>query len=100
MDVNAWPKTRNDKNICCPSIFKTSIQQQSKWDVGHIFVTRILPPTNILVFYYGPIYYTISMPIKICKQYEVTIGNFVTCICIHFSLMMTGSLGGHGKWVH
>ncbi len=51
-------------------------------------------------FDYVSIYYTILGPIKICKQYEVTIGNFPTCICIHFASMMTSSLGGHGKWVH
>jgi hypothetical protein len=100
VDVNTWPKLQNDKSICCPSIFKISTQQQNKWEVGHVFVTRILPPTKIPTFEYGPIYYTILGPIKFCKQYEVTIGNFPTCICIHFASMMTSSLGGHGKWVH
>jgi hypothetical protein len=38
VDLNTRLKTQNDKNICYPSIFKISIQQQNKWEVGHVFV--------------------------------------------------------------
>jgi len=34
LDLNAWPKSRNGKKIHCPSIFKLSILQESKWEVG------------------------------------------------------------------
>jgi hypothetical protein len=45
--------------------------------------------------------YILSLgPIENYKQCEVTISNFLACTCIDFVLMMKGSLGAQGKWVH
>jgi hypothetical protein len=46
--------------------------------------------------------YTISFLglIENCKQYDIIIGNFPTCICINFVSMMTSSLGYDGKCKH
>jgi hypothetical protein len=45
-------------------------------------------------------YIIISSPIENHKQYEVTNDNFHACTCMDFVLLMTGSLGACGKWVH
>jgi len=100
MDANSWPKTQNGKNIYCPSTFKFSIQQHKKWEVGHVLVTQILPPTNVHALGYERIYYIILGPIENRNQYEITIGTFLTCSCIDFVSMLTSSLSGRGKWVH
>jgi len=49
VDENSWPKTRNGKNICHPSIFKISTQQYNKWEAEHVCLAQILPPTNVLL---------------------------------------------------
>jgi hypothetical protein len=100
VDVDKWPKTCNKKNIHHVSIFKIFTQQQNKWEVGCVLLANILPPTNVPSPRYGSIYIIISSPIGNHKQYEVIIGNFPTCTCIDFVLMMTGSLSACGKWVH
>jgi hypothetical protein len=33
------------------------------------------------------------------KQYEITMGNFLTCTCLGFATMISSSLGQPGKWV-
>jgi len=50
VDVNAWSKTQNDKSICCPSIFKISIQQQISGRLD-IFLSQgsCHPPTFLLL---------------------------------------------------
>ncbi len=98
--ANNQPKTWSGKNIHCASIFKISTQQQNKWEAGPIILVNILQPTNVPFPGYGKIYKIILGPTENCKQYEVIIGNFPTYTCIDFVLMMTCSLGIHGKWVH
>ncbi len=34
------------------------------------------------------------------QRYNVTIGNFPGCSCVYFDIMLVGSLGGHGVYVH
>ncbi len=55
-DVDNQPKIQNRKNICHVSIFKISNQQQNKWEVGHVLLVNILPPTNVPSPRYGRIY--------------------------------------------
>ncbi len=94
------PKIQNRKNICHASIFKIFIQQQNKCEAKCVLLANILPPTNVPSLKYGGIYIIILGPIEKCKQYKVIINNFHAYICIDFVLMMIGSLGAHGKWVH
>ncbi len=53
LDLDVWPKLRNRKKICCPDIFKLSILQKNKWEVGRIFETTLLTPSNIPPLGYG-----------------------------------------------
>jgi hypothetical protein len=83
--------------MCHDLVFKISIQQQNKWKVKHVLLSNILPPTNVPSPKYGRMYKIILSPIENRKQYEVTIGNFLTCTCIDFVLIMKGSLGACSK---
>jgi hypothetical protein len=99
LDPNAWPKSRNGKKICRPNMFKLSILQENKWEVGWILEATLLTPSNIPPLGYGWIYRLFSGLPKNCKQYEVTINDYSTCNCVDFFSMMFASFGKWGLWV-
>ncbi len=56
LDLDAWPKSRNGKKICCPSMFKLSILQENKWEVGRALKATLLTTLTIPLSRYGQIY--------------------------------------------
>jgi len=52
----------------------------------------ILELTFIPPLRYEYIYHIALGLVENCRQYEVTIGNFLTCTCMYFITMMTNSL--------
>jgi hypothetical protein len=100
MNAYTWQKTQNGKFFCHALVFKISTQQQNKREAERVFLENILPPTNVPSLGYGRIYRIISCPTENCKQYEVTIGNFLAYTYIYFVLMMKCSFGARGKRVH
>jgi hypothetical protein len=81
-------------------MFKLSMQQTNRWEVGQTLEVIVLPSTKVPPPGYGQIYFISSGPPLSIKQYEVMIGNFPNCTCVDFIQMMASSLGGQGKWVH
>ncbi len=69
-----------------------------RWD-RQALETTLLTPLTIPFTRYGRIYYLLFKLLENCKQYEVTITNYLACNCMGFSSMMSTSLGGQGPWV-
>jgi hypothetical protein len=88
LDLDAWPKSRNGKKICRLDMFKLSILQENKWEVGQILEATLLTPSNIPPLEYGWIYRLFSRLPENCKQHEVMINDYSTCNCVDFSSMM------------
>ncbi len=99
MDLNVWPNSRNGKKIHHLGIFKLSILEENKWEVGRTLEATLLTPSNIPPPRYGWIYRLLSGPLGNHKQYEVTISDYLTCNCVDFFSMMVLSLGKWGLWV-
>ncbi len=99
-NLEAWPKTHNNKPIWWTTMLKLSMQQINRWEVGRTLEVVVFPPTKVLPPRCGHIYTINFSPPPSTKQYEVTIGNFLNCTYVDFVQMMVGSLGGWGKWVH
>jgi len=66
--------------------------QENKWKVRLIFEATLLTPSNIPPLGYGQIYCLLSKPPKNCKQYEITIKDYLACNCVDFFSMMVLSL--------
>jgi len=97
----AWPKTRNGKKIRCPGMFKLSILQKDKWQVGQTFEARLLTPSNIPPLGYGWIYRFLSRLSKNHKQYEVTINDYFNLqLCGFFFHDCLGLLASKGHGCH
>jgi hypothetical protein len=60
LDLDVWPKSRNGKKICHPDMFKLSILEENKCEVGRTFEATLLTPSNILLIGYGWIYRVLS----------------------------------------
>jgi len=99
LDPNAWPKSKNGKKICHLDMFKLSILQENKWEVGWALEATLLTPSNIPPPRYGHIYCLLLGLPKNRKQYETMISEYLACNCVDFSSMMSGSLGKQGSWV-
>jgi hypothetical protein len=80
-------------------MFKLSILQENKWEVGQTLEATLLTPSNIPPLGYGQIYRPLSKLPKNYKQYEVTINDYSIYSCVDFSSMMSGSFGKWGPWV-
>ncbi len=52
----------------------------------------------LLLLTHGWIYKIISSATTNQRQYEVIVGNFPTCICVNFVIMLLGLLGRQRKW--
>jgi hypothetical protein len=57
---------------CHPGMFKLSIMQENKWEVGRTLEATLLTPSNIPPLGYGQIYHLLSRLPRNHKQYEVT----------------------------
>jgi hypothetical protein len=57
LDPYVWPKTKNGNNIHHLGMFKLSILQENKWEVGRTFEATLLTPSNIPPPIYGWIYH-------------------------------------------
>jgi hypothetical protein len=88
LDLNVWPKSRNGRKIHLPNIFKLSILQENKWEVGQTLEATSLTPSNIPFPGYGQIYCLLSRSPKNRKQYEVTISDYLACSRVDFASMM------------
>ncbi len=89
-NLEAWPKTHNNKPIQQATMFKLSTQNTYRWEAGWTLEAVILPPIKVS----PPRYYIINFgPLPSTKQYEVMIGNFLNCTCVDFIQMMASSLG-------
>jgi len=99
LDPNAWPKSRNGKKIYHLNMFKLSILQENKWEVGWTLEATLLIPSNIPPLGYRWIYHLLSGSPKNRKQYEVTINDYPTCNCMDFSSVMVTYLNKRGLWV-
>ncbi len=100
LDLNVWPKSRNGKKIRHLGIFKLSILQENKWEVGRILEATLLTPSNILPSGCGWIYHLLSEPPRSPKQYEVIINDYLAYSCIFFSPMMTLMRASRGHGCH
>jgi hypothetical protein len=69
------------------------------WEVGRLLMGIFQPPLEAFSLGYGQIYKILCDEISNKRQYEVTIGNFLACICMDFVTMVSCSLGKCGKWV-
>jgi hypothetical protein len=69
------------------------------WEAGWFLETTINPPLEVPPPRYRWIYKILFGQNPNKKQYEITIGNFPTCICLDFIALMSCSLGWWGKWV-
>ncbi len=49
LDANAWPKTRNNKNLCHPTTFKLSTHQLNTWKACKVLKPQVLPPLMFLL---------------------------------------------------
>jgi hypothetical protein len=67
LDLDAWPKSRNGKEICHLDTFKLSILQKNKWEMGWNLETTLLIPSNIPFLEYGRIYHLLLESQKNCK---------------------------------
>jgi hypothetical protein len=99
LDPNAWPKSRNVKKIYHLDMFKLSILQENKWEVGCTLETTLLIPSNNPPLGYGWIYHLLLGSPKNRKQYEVTISDHPTCNCMDFSSTMATYFNKQGLWV-
>jgi hypothetical protein len=80
-------------------MFKLSILQENKWEVGQTLEVTLLTPSKIPPSRYGQIYCLLLGLPKNDKQYEATINDYLACNYMVFSSMMFGSLGKQGMWV-
>ncbi len=87
----AWPTTQNDKTIKWKMPFKMFKPQYTQWEASWFLKVVVNPLLKVLAHGYGQIYMIIFYAIPNWKQYEITIGNFPTCICLYFVLMLSCS---------
>jgi hypothetical protein len=99
MDDMSWPTSHNGKVVHHIVPFKMSNLHYNWWEVGWFFEATINPPLEVPPPRYGWIYKILSSQNLNKKQYEITIGNFPTCICLDFIATMSNLLGWWGKWV-
>jgi hypothetical protein len=99
VDEMSWPTTHNGKVVRWTIPFKMSNLHYNQWEVGWVFEATINPPLKVLLHGYGRIYKIIFGQNPPQKKYEITIGNFPTCICLDFVIMISSLLGwARGKW--
>jgi hypothetical protein len=79
--------------------FKMSNLHYNWWEASWLLETTINPPLEVPPPKYRWIYKILFCQNPNKKQYEITIGNFPTCICMDFVVMMSSLLGWWGKWV-
>jgi hypothetical protein len=71
----------------------------NRWEVNWFSKVTINAPLEVPLFGYGWIYKILSSQNPNKRQYEVTMGNFLTCICLDFVTMTFNSLSRWRKWV-
>jgi len=82
MDEMSWLITHNGKVVRWIVPFKMSNLHYNQWEVGWLLEATINPPLKVSLHGYGRIYKTLSSQNPNKKQYEITIGNFLTCTCL------------------
>jgi len=94
VDEMSWPTTHNGNVIHQIVPFKMSNLHYNQWEVGHrLFEAIVNPPLEVPLLRYGLIYKILFGQNLNKKQYEVTIGNFPTCTCLDFIIMISNSFG-------
>ncbi len=88
-----WPKTRNGKLVLHTQTFTMSKLHYNWWEAGQFFVATFEPPLEVFAPSYGRIHKITCGKTSNKRQYEVTIGNFLACICLDIVIMVLGSLG-------
>ncbi len=67
--------------------------------MGQTFEATLLTPSKIPPSRYGWIYRLLVGLLENCKQYEVTINDYLACNCVDFSSMMVLSFDKQGPWM-
>ncbi len=88
--------SHNGKVVHCTMLFKMSNLHYSQWETSWFLEATINPPLEVPLLGYGQIYKILFGQNPNNKQYEIIIGNFLTCICLGFVAMMSNSLGWWG----
>jgi hypothetical protein len=92
-DASYWPTTCGGKKMKWPFIFKITHQHTNNWEADNLFTQcTIVPPIDVSSLGYGQIYNILSND----QRHEMTIGNFLRCLCVYFVRMLVGFLGAHG----
>jgi len=99
LDLNAWPKTWNDKIIWCPTIIKLSKKHENEWEAGHVLNANISPLIEVPPLSYGLIYNITFNVDQNKKSYQVIIGDYSSYNCVDVVTIVASSLRRWGKWV-
>jgi len=73
--------------------FKKSNMNYNWWETGQLLEAIVNPPLEVLDLGYGRIYKISFVKFLNKKYHEVTIRNFIACICLNFFTMISSSLG-------
>ncbi len=99
VDEMSWPTSHDGKVVCCRVPFKMSNLHYNQWEDGQLLEAIINPSLEAPLPRYGRIYKIMFGQNPKKKQYEITIRNFLACICLDFVTMIYSSLGQRRKWV-
>jgi hypothetical protein len=100
MDEMSWPTSHNGgKVVCCIVPFKMSNLHYNQWEVGWLLEAIVNPPLKVPPPRYGQVYKILSSQNPNKKQYELTIGSFLTYTCLDFVAMISSLLGWWRRWV-
>ncbi len=85
--------------VQCTLQFTMSKQQYNQWEASWLLAATFQLPLHVLTPRYGQIYKILCGKVVNKMKYEIIIGNFPTCTCMDFVIMISSSLGKWGKWL-
>jgi hypothetical protein len=88
VDEMSWPTTRNGNVVCQIVLFKMSNLHWCWWEASWFLEMTLNTPLEVCLPGYGWIYKVLSGQNLNKRQCEITIGNFLTCICLDFVTMI------------